>query len=74
MQVDVGYFYFVKDNFFDIINDTELMKNKENEIKRPCYFCFRSKENDKIIWFVPVSTKVDKYKKYMKIKSKNKLN
>ena len=63
MQIDVGYFYFVKDNFFDIINDSELMKNKENGIKRPCYFCFKSKENDKIIWFVPVSTKVDKYKK-----------
>ena len=63
MQIDVGYFYFVKDDFFDIINDPELMKNKENGIKRPCYFCFKSKENDKIIWFVPVSTKVDKYKK-----------
>ena len=63
MQIDVGYFYFVKDDFFDIINDPELMKNKENGIKRPCYFCFKSKENDKIIWFVPVSTKVNKYKK-----------
>ncbi len=28
MQIDVGYFYFVKDEFFDIINDPELMKNK----------------------------------------------
>ncbi len=63
MQIDVGYFYFVKDEFFDIINDPELMKNKENGIKRPCYYCFKSKGNDKIIWFVPVSTKVDKYKK-----------
>ena len=72
MQIDVGYFYFVKDNFFNIINAPELMKNKENGIKRPCYYCFKSKENDKIIWFVPVSTKVDKYKKYMKIKFKNK--
>ena len=63
MQIDVGYFYFVKDDFFDIINDPELMRNKENGIKRPCYFCFKSKENDKIIWFIPVSTKIDKYKK-----------
>ena len=22
------------------------MKNKENGIKRPCYFCFKSKENE----------------------------
>ena len=28
MQIDVGYFYFIKDSFFDIIDDPELMKNK----------------------------------------------
>lgn len=63
MPIEVGCFYFIKDNFFDVINDPELMQNKENGSKRPCYYCFRSKENDKIIWFIPVSTKVDKYKK-----------
>ena len=30
MQIDVGYFYFIKDSFFDIMDDPELMKNKEN--------------------------------------------
>lgn len=39
------------------------MQNKENGTKRPCYFCFKGKTNDKIIWFIPISTKVDKYKK-----------
>ena len=63
MQINVGYFYFIKDAFFDVIEDKELMQNKENGSKRPCYFCFRSKENNEIIWFIPVSTKVDKYKK-----------
>lgn len=63
MQIDVGCFYFIKDNFFDVIDDPELMQNKENGNKRPCYYCFKSKENDKIIWFIPISTKVDKYKK-----------
>ena len=43
MQINVGYFYFIKDEFFDVIDDPELMKNKENGIKRPCYFCFKSK-------------------------------
>lgn len=28
MQIDVGYFYFIKDSFFDIMDDPELMKNK----------------------------------------------
>lgn len=63
MQIDVGCFYFIKDSFFDIIDDAELMKNKENGVKRPCYYCFKSKENDKIIWFIPVSTKIEKYQK-----------
>ena len=63
MQIDVGCFYFIKDNFFDVIDDPELMQNKENGNKRPCYYCFKSIENDKIIWFIPISTKVDKYKK-----------
>ena len=43
MQIDVGYFYFIKDSFFDIIDDSELMKNKENGNKRPCYYCIKSK-------------------------------
>ena len=63
MQIDVGYFYFIKDSFFDIIDDSELMQNKENGNKRPCYYCFKSKEYDSIIWFIPVSTKIDKYQK-----------
>ena len=63
MQIDTGYFYFIKDSFFDFIKDSELMKNKENSNKRPCYYCFKSTKYDKIIWFIPVSTKIDKYKK-----------
>ena len=38
-------------------------KNKENGNKRPCYYCFKQKEEDKILWFIPISSKVDKYKK-----------
>ena len=63
MQIDVGCFYFIKDSFFDVIDDPELMQNKENGNKRPCYYCFKSKEYNNIICFIPVSTKVDKYQK-----------
>ena len=48
MQIKIGYFYFIKDKFFEIIDDEELMQNKENGNKRPCYFCFKRKENDKM--------------------------
>mgnify|MGYP001096465362 FL=1 len=36
MNIDIGNFYFIKDLFFDIIDDSELMQNKENGNKRPC--------------------------------------
>ena len=63
MQINIGCFYFIKDLFFDIIDDPELMQNKENGNKRPCYYCFKSKTYDDIIWFIPVSTKIEKYQK-----------
>ena len=63
MQISVGHFYFIKDSFFDLVNDSELMKNKESGTKRPCYYCFRNKKFSNIIWFIPISTKIDKYRK-----------
>ena len=42
MQINVGNFYFIKDNFFELVDDDELMQNKENGTKRRCYFCFYS--------------------------------
>ena len=62
MKVENGKFYFIKDDFFDIFKCYKLMQNKENGNKRPCYFCFNDPENEEIIWFVPISSKVDKYK------------
>lgn len=74
MKINIGCFYFIKDIFFDIIDDPELMKNKENGNKRPCYYCFKSKEHDDIIWFIPISTKVEKYKKIYDDKIKKQKN
>ena len=63
MIIEDGKFYFIKDTFFDIFKDYKLMENKEGGNKRPCYFCFRDRKNKEIIWFVPISTKYEKYKK-----------
>lgn len=63
MVIEDGKFYFIRDEFFDIFKDYGLMVNKENGNKRPCYFCFRDRKNKEIIWFVPISTKYEKYKK-----------
>ena len=63
MVIEDGKFYFIKDEFFDVFKDYGLMVNKENGNKRPCYFCFRDRKNKEIIWFVPISTKFEKYKR-----------
>ena len=65
MKIEEGKFYFIKDSYFDLFKDYKLMKNKENGTKRPCYLCFKDTNNEKIIWFVPISHKVEKYKKYI---------
>ena len=39
------------------------MINKENGSKRPCYFCFKDRQDNEIIWFVLISTRYEKYKK-----------
>lgn len=70
MQVENGKFYFIKDDFFEVFKGYELMENKETGNKRPRYFCFNDPEDDKIIWFVPISSKVDKYKTIYENKKK----
>lgn len=70
MKAENGKFYFIKDDFFEVFKGYKLMENKENGNKRPCYFCFNDPEDDKIIWFVPISSKLDKYKTIYENKKK----
>ncbi len=74
MKIEEGKFYFIKDEYFNLFKDYKLMQNKEEGTKRPCYLCFKDTTDDNIIWFVPISHKVDKYKKLYKEKLKKKKN
>ena len=56
-----GYLYFIKDLYFDYVQDSNLSTNKKGT-KRPAYYCFKDKQNSKILWFVPISSKYQKYK------------
>ena len=60
MKIQTGYLYHIKDDFFDIVNDENLMTNHERGKKRPTYFTIKDKN---ILWFIPLSSKIDKYKK-----------
>ena len=68
VQIHTGYLYHIKDEFFDIVNDENLMTNHERGKKRPTYFTI--KDND-ILWFISLSSKVEKYKKLLINKLKN---
>ncbi len=63
MKVEKGKFYFIQDEFFELVKDKELCTNKENGNKRPCFYCFKDKNNQNLIWFIPISSKLEKYKK-----------
>ena len=60
MKVETGYLYHIKDEFFDIVNDDNLMANHERGKKRPTYFTIKDKDT---LWFIPLSSKVEKYQK-----------
>lgn len=67
MKIIAGYIYHIKDEFFDRINDNGLMINHEKGHSRPSYLTI--KDND-ILWFIPLSSKIDKYKAIIEKKQK----
>ena len=67
MKVQTGYLYHIKDEFFDKINADGLMINHENGHSRPSYLAIKDKD---ILWFIPLSSKVEKYKSIIEKKIK----
>lgn len=59
--------YFITDNYFIKFQDPYLMKNIEvdsnDKHNRPCYYIFSDNNNKDIFWMIPISSKVEKYKK-----------
>lgn len=72
MQIENGKFYFISNTFIQKYGiKYNLMENKETGTKRPCYFCFKDRNDEHIIWFVPISKQYEKYKSiYEKKKQK----
>lgn len=65
MKVKTGYLYHIKDEYFDLVNDEKLMQNHEKGKKHPTYFTIKEKD---ILWFIPVSSKIEKYSKIIEKK------
>ncbi|MCI9247061.1 MAG: hypothetical protein HFJ30_08170 [Clostridia bacterium] len=69
MLIETGYVYHIKEEYFKVARDKKLMRNHENGNTRPTYLFIRN-ANSKILWFAPMSSKVEKYKKIQEEKIK----
>ena len=67
LEIKTGYIYHIKDDFFDKINNKGLMINHENGHSRPSYLAIK---DDDILWFIPLSTKIEKYRTIIEKKEK----
>ena len=68
------YCYHIKDDYFITAakylktKDTHLMSNKEGGRYRPHCLCFEDENNSSILWAIPLSSQVEKYKSIMQKK------
>lgn len=60
-------FYIIKDKFFDDMPDPYLKGNKAGN--RPHFYCFEESTTG-IYWMIPLSSKVDKFKRIIEQKEK----
>ena len=63
--MNIGHFYFIKDQYFIDFPDPFLIKNKEtiNGVPhgRPCYYSFEDPSTG-LFWLIPLSSQVTKFK------------
>lgn len=69
MIIEEGYVYHIKNEYFEFVKDEKLMTNYEGDSTRPNYFCIKINDEN-AMWFVPMSSKVEKYKKIIQNKMK----
>ncbi len=60
-------FYIIKDKFFEDMSEPYLKGNKAGN--RPHYYCFED-TNTGIYWMIPLSSRIDKYKRIIEKKEK----
>lgn len=67
MLVEEKHFYFIKDSYFRDFPEAGLMPNKiivSNAVHdRPAYFALRDSSDPRILWLIPISSKISKYKR-----------
>jgi hypothetical protein len=61
MEILQGYAYHIKDSYFELAQDKNLMQNKENGNYRPTLYCVKD-EKTGLYWMIPISSQYDKFK------------
>ena len=61
MEIQQGYSYHIKDEFFDLVQD-KYLSNKEQGNYRPHYYAIQDRKNPKLYWMIPISSQAEKYK------------
>lgn len=77
--MDKGRFYFISEDFFNKFDmNHDLMQNKEHingvTTGRPCFMAFPDDKDGRIFWCIPISSKVEKYKRIVARKAQNRIN
>lgn len=70
MEIKEGYVYHIKNDYFEKVRDDKLMINHDGNSTRPNYFCIKIDNNSELMWFIPMSSKIEKYKKIVEQKIK----
>lgn len=69
--VNLGNLYFISEEFFSDFPDPLLMGNKNNPDdylhNRPCFYALKE-ENSELFWMIPISSKIEKYKRIYEAK------
>lgn len=64
MTIDIGNIYFIKQGFFDLVNDESLPKNKpsdKDDSHNRLAYCAIKIDQDNYYWVIPFSHQVQKY-------------
>ena len=60
MEILQGYAYHIKDSYFELVNDDNLMQNKEKGSYRPTLYCIKDLYTQ-LLWMVPITSQYEKY-------------
>lgn len=60
--MELGAVVHIKDSFFDLVEDDTLMSNYENGGYRPHFLCIKDADDTSLLWAIPISSRVGKYR------------